>query len=107
MIRGTTPTIPLHVDTDISDHTIYVTLENSGNEITLENDRLTVEYVPAHGNQSERTNISFILTQEETLALGMGMVEIQIRAIKDGVAVATDIVKTNNGRILLEGVIDE
>lgn len=107
MIRGTTPTIPLYVNRDISAWKMYVTLESACSEITVSNDRLDVEYIPAHDDEPERTNVTFTLTQEETLSLGVGAVEIQIRAIHDGTAVATGIARTENGRVLLDGVIDE
>lgn len=99
--RGTTPIVPLTVDADISDWTIYVTFESGSNEITLENDRITCTY------EDSKTKILCPLTQEETLKLN-GVCEIQVRAIKDGTAVATEPpVTVDVGRILLEGVINE
>lgn len=101
MRRGTTPAIVLTVDHDISDWTIYVTLKNGGNMLTLENDALTVEYA------NQKTTIAFALTQEQTLAFGIGTCEVQVRAIHDGTAIATDIQKLDVLRILKDGVIDE
>ena len=100
MRRGTTPTIPLTVDEDISDWTLYVTFKSGTNEVTLKNERLDVSYA------QEKTTILCPLTQEETLQLG-GVAEVQVRAIKNGTAIATDIQAVDVGRIILEGVIDE
>ena len=41
------------------------------------------------------------------LALGVGIAEIQIRAIKDGTAVASSIEQIPIGKILQDGVIYE
>lgn len=98
--RGTTPTIPLTVDYDLTGYTVYVTFRSGGHEQTFTNERLTIE-------PGESTSISVPLTQEETLALDVGNAEIQVRAIKDGAAIATDSKSIDVGRILLDGVIDE
>lgn len=99
--RGTTPTIPLTVDTDLTGWTVHVTFKCDKSQITLDNSRLTIE--PGE----ESTAIDVTLTQQETLALGVGDAEIEVRAIKDDIAIATDIKKINVSRILEEGVIDE
>lgn len=101
MRRGTTPALVLTVDADIVGWTVYVTIEKGGREITLENDRLTMSYA------NSKTTIELALTQEETLSLSPGTCEIQVRAINDGTAIATDIETIDVGRILLEGVINE
>lgn len=101
MRRGTTPAITLTVDTDLTGWTVYVTLRNNRKLLTLENERLTIEY--ANG----KSTVAFALTQEETLAFAVGTCEVQIRAIHDGTAIATTIENLDVGRILKEGVIDE
>lgn len=99
MIRGTTPTLVFDVDADLtSAQVIYITLRQIGRDaiektqedITVEAARLTVR-----------------LTQAETLALEPGLpVEIQIRArFPDGSAIASNVMRTDAGRILKEGVI--
>ena len=100
MRRGTTPVIPLVVYADLTGWTIYATLRNAGNLLTISNDRIEVSY------SEGKTEVAFSLTQEETLAFSVGTCEVQIRAIKDGTAIATDIANLDVGRILLEGVID-
>lgn len=101
MRRGTTPTISLTVNANIVDWTMYVTFANGGNIVTFEDDRL-VKIL-----NGEQTIIEFTLTQEETLAFAVGSVEVQIRAIKDGVAMATNIDKLDVNRIILDGEIHE
>lgn len=101
MRRGTTPAIVLTVDYNLVGWTIYVTLKNGGNMLTLENDALTVDYA------NSKTTIAFSLSQEQTLAFGIGTCEVQVRAIHDGTAIATDIQKLDVLRILKDGVIDE
>lgn len=101
MRRGTTPAITLTVDADITAYTVYVTLNNYKQQVTIEGERLNMEY------QNSKTTIVFALTQEETLAFGTGTCEVQVRAIHDGTAIATDIRTIDVRRILKEGVIDE
>ena len=98
MYRGTTPTNIFNVDLDISDaEVIYITykqddtvvLEKTLSDITVEPKRLTV-----------------VLTQDDTLKLAPGRVEIQIRArFRDSAAVASNIIKTTAEQILKEGRI--
>lgn len=107
MRRGTTPTITLTVDKDVSTWTLYATFRSGMHNVTLENDRMTVELEPATETEEVKTLITLTLTQEETLALGVGNAEVQVRAIKDGTAIATDIKNIDVGRIIKDGVIDE
>lgn len=100
MKRGTTPTLTLTVDADIVGWTVYASFRTNGKVYTFENDRLQMT------SEDDVTTILLTLTQEETLAMH-GSAEVQIRAIKDGTAVATDIQRVDVGRILKDGVIDE
>jgi len=105
MRRGTTPTITLTVDADVTGHAVEVTLRRPFMEpLTLTNDpddnRLAMAL------DDGKTAIEFTLTQDETLAMH-GPVEVQVRAVKNGVAIATDIGTLDVGRILREGVIHE
>lgn len=103
MKQGTTPTIPLVVDTDLTGWTVYVTFANGSHKISVDNTRLEIAY----DTETESTNIEVPLTQEETLSLPVGYADVQVRAIKDGIAIATDIQPIDVGRILKDGVIDE
>ena len=101
MRRGTTPTITLTVDADIHEYTVHVALKNGCNTLILENDRLTMSV------SEGVTSVTFTLTQEETLSLGPGTASVQVRAIHNGVAVATDIQAVNIGNVIEGGVIVE
>lgn len=106
MRRGTTPTYTLTVDADLTGWTCYVTLKGMGKLLNLEGDRLTIEAAPSEGGQAS-TTIGFDLTQKETLAFKVGKCEVQVRAIRDGAAIATDIGVLQVDRILREGEIHE
>ena len=103
MKRGTTPTITMTVDADLTDWTVYTSIRGKCKcgVVTFDDSRLTKAY------DGELTTMMLTLTQEETLALDVGMVEFQLRAIKDGTAIATTIEKVPVGQILQDGVIDE
>lgn len=100
MRRGTTPTLTVTVDADIHDWETHVYISNGGNDpLDLEGARLTMAY------ENGVTTVTFTLTQEETLAFEPAPCELQVRAAKGGVAVATDIRRVPVGRILKGGVI--
>lgn len=98
MIRGTTPTLEfvLPFETSLLAEA-YVTLSQSDgvvldkplSECTLDGNKMTVK-----------------LTQEDTLKLKTGLVEVQIRAKTiDGDVIASDIILTSAQKILKDGVI--
>lgn len=96
------------MDKDVSDGwTLYATFRSGMHNVTLENDRMTIELEPETETEEAKTLITVTLTQEETLSLGVGNAEVQVRAIKDGTAIATDIKNIDVGRIIKDGVIDE
>ena len=104
MRRGTTPTITVSVDADITDMSIHLAFKCGSRLIVKQGDDLTVEAVDGG------TEITTILTQQDTLAMRSGGdVDVQIRAVKqDGdVAIATTIGKLPVKRILEEGYINE
>ena len=96
--RGTTPINIFNVDIDLTGCTIYLTYAQSG--------RVVIEKT---GDQLEVTSDQIItmLTQEETLRLNESfMVEIQLRYIReDGFSDASNIITTQVGKILKDGVI--
>lgn len=100
MRRGTTPTITLTVDADLTGHAVEVTFRRPFMEpLTITNDQLHMEVA------DDVTTITLTLTQQQTLAMH-GPVEVQVRAARDNVAIATDIGTIDVGRILREGVIN-
>lgn len=98
MYRGTTPTIVLTVDkiSEIEISQLYLSLRQFGNTIEK-----TLEEVELKGNVLYCT-----LTQEETLSLMKGKVELQIRIkSKSNVAYATNKIYVDVEDIIKEGVI--
>lgn len=102
MMQGTTPPYVLTVTGwDLTDKTVFVTLEGKDhNQVTKTGDDLTITY------SDNNSIIAFRLTQNETFALKVGEVEVQVRFIDaDGIANGTNIVKVQNLRVLLQKVI--
>lgn len=99
MRRGTTPTLTITVDADVHDWETHVYISNAGNVLDLEGARLDMSY------DGSVTSITFTLTQAETLAFDASPCDLQVRAYKDGIAVATDIRRVAVGRILKGGVL--
>ena len=98
MYRGTTPTMVLTVDkiSEIEISQLYLSLRQFGNIIEK-----TLEDVELKGNVLYCT-----LTQEETLSLIKGKVELQVRIkSKSNVAYATNKIQVDVEDILKEGVI--
>ena len=98
MYRGTTPTMVLTIEgiSEIDISKLYLSLRQFGNTIEK-----TLEDVKLVGNVLYCT-----LTQEETLSLFEGKVELQIRIkSKSNVAYATNKIQVDVQDILKEGVI--
>lgn len=101
MYRGTTPTLFLELDTDLSLTDIsemWVTFKTSTVEVTKSLSDVSID--------DETKTIVVSLTQEETLKLYNGNCEVQVRfRDESNLAYATTIADVNIGRILKEGVI--
>lgn len=99
MYRGTTPTLTFTFTEAISTMSeVWITFKQSNKEVfTKVLDDCTIS--GAH-------DLVLVLTQEDTLALSSGYLEIQIRVrYADGTAGASDIIKSSIERILKDGVI--
>ena len=99
MRRGTTPTFAFEVDCDLTGWEVYATFGQGRVEVT----RTDVEVEPAEGG----CTASVTLTQAETLLFKAGEAQAQLRAVKDGVAVATDVLDFEVGKIVLDGEIPQ
>lgn len=104
LTRGTTPTIIIEFEDeiDLSDvDYFYLTIKQYGCEITKKSDD------PSISVDVENSEISWHLTQEETLTLTSGRAaELQLRGVfKNGEVFASDIPDDDICRILHEGVI--
>lgn len=105
MRRGTTPTIRVTVESDISDMTIYLAFKQSGHVMVKSGDDLSVSY----DSEADETTVECRLTQADTLSMKPGSdCEVQIRAVTDGgeTAIATTIGRVTISKILQEGVLD-
>lgn len=103
MIRGTTPTHSFIIPFEIANISIVsVAYSQNGNvvvEKVISDCEITVE--------AGKTTISTKLTEEETLDLTAGNVEIQIRlGDSTGDRYASDIIKTTVKRLLKDGVLN-
>lgn len=101
MRRGTTPDYILTVaGYDLTECSVFVTLAQKGEKLTLNNDRLDISY------ENDVSTITFRLTQEETLSLKNGSADVQVRFIDaNGEARATNIGLISVFPVLLEEVI--
>lgn len=99
MRRGTTPTLTCKIDgADLTNCHSFVTIRQGGYELDIENPEVVATETGC--------TITIILTQEQTLKLKAGIIEIQIRWItSDGTALATNIETVEVHKILKQGVI--
>ena len=99
--RGTTPTVAVEVDQDLSEFDVYATISQGAHIVTHNKD---VECTPIKTG----CMVYFTLTQEETLEFSAGRAHIQIRAVNtEDVCVATTICEVYITDVLLDGVIPQ
>lgn len=106
MRRGTTPTLRVTVDADITEYKLYLALKTRG-KLIVKSDELEVS--TEAGDKGTVTVIICRLTQEDTLAMQAGQkCEVQIRAVDKGgaTALASNIDTIPVERILQDGVLD-
>ena len=97
MRRGTTPTITITTDIDLTGASnLFVTFKQG--------DRVVFEKTLADVTVSEK-QVVCTLTQENTLSLKDGFVRFQIRATLGDSKVASNIMTTSADEILKGGVI--
>ena len=103
MRRGTTPTLRVTVDADITEMDVYLALRAGRVLIVKETDALDMSL-----GEDGKTTVLCPLTQADTLKMAAGTnCEVQVRAIEgDGaVAIATTIGSVPVERILQDGVL--
>ena len=104
MRRGTTVTNTFGVDVDLTDAAaIYITYKQAGYTIIEK----TIDDITITEDAQGRQTLSVDLSQVDTLAFAAAIpVQIQIRArLIDNTALASNIINTNVGEILKDGVI--
>lgn len=102
--RGTTPDFILEIPgVDLTRRTVSVTFSQFAPVLTLTGDRLEITY----DSETDISEVTFRLRQEETLAMRTGEAEIQTRWIgEDGLADATTVEKIKISQVLNEDVIE-
>lgn len=104
MRRGTTPTLHVTVDADLTDMELYLALKTGGRPLVVKRNR-DMEIAVEDG----KTSIELRLSQSDTLAMKAGdKCEVQLRAVTDGgeTAIATTIASIPVQRILQDGELD-
>lgn len=97
--RGTTPTFSIEVDCDLTGWDTYMTFAQRQKRLT----RRDVSITPT----DEGCVVEAELTQEETLSFKEGAAQLQIRAEKDGTAVASTKFDFAVRDVLLNGKIPQ
>lgn len=98
--RGTTPQSALICkNVDLSGWEVYVTFEQGDHELTVTD--VDVEVVEGG------SIVRFVLSQEETLGFKEGTGKVQVRAYKEGEAIASRKSYVDIAGVLLDGVISD
>ena len=105
IIRGTTPTVTIHVNSNIDMTQIaelWITFRTKPGvpqkEKTFTLDSTSIDPV-------EKT-VTLVLSQEDTLAFAESAINVQMRVrMNDDMAYASSIIETSIGKILKDGVI--
>ena len=108
MRRGTTPTIRITVDSDISELSIHLALKCG--RMLLEKKGADLDVSTDSTGQAVKTIVECPLSQADTLGMSAGQkCEVQIRAIgaNGAVALATNIGSIPVDRILQDGVLND
>lgn len=100
--RGTTPTVSIEVDADLTDFTCELSIGKYGKPyFTVDNESMTLSV-------SEGTSTcSFKLTQAQTLKCKAGKTLMQMRAIKNDDAIATNAVEIEVLDAIEQSVIED
>lgn len=97
--RGTTPRIEIEVDVDLTDYTSYLSIGKVGEEL------LTIDTTQHEAGEEGKSVLRFDLTQQQTLSLPKGSMKMQVRAIKNDDAIATDLMELKVLDVIKDGVI--
>ena len=105
--QGTTPTIPFYVpNVDLTGYGLYLTFKAGGVEKLVKRETdMTVTFDVETGI----TTIMCPMTQEDTLALKVGTVEVELKFTNDGglTVFATDTATVTSMKTLLAEVIGQ
>ena len=103
IFRGTTPTIIATVDMDLTGYTCYLAIGKKANsaQVVVSNDQMTLDI------EDGKSILAFTLTQEQTLSLPAGDLQMQLRLTDRGTALASEWVGISVGAIIQNGVIED
>ena len=104
MYQGTTPSYELEIaGYDLTDATVFVTLQGGNKQLTLEGDRLEITY----DSTNEKSTVGFGFSQEETFQLPTGTLRVQVRWVDDeDQAYTTEEGSLTVNSVLLKKVIE-
>lgn len=96
--RGTTPTIELENDNDLTGYTCYLAI-GKPKKPNLVKTKTGVQ------GEDGKTVVEFRLEQADTLSLKPGSAQMQLRAIKDNDAIASEIIDIEVLDVIQDGVL--
>lgn len=100
--RGTTPTIEIEVEADLTNYTCELSVGKYGKPFfTADNQQMTFTYA------DDVSTCAFKLTQEQTLACKPGETLMQMRAIKDSDAIATEALPIEVVNVIEQSIIED
>ena len=107
MYRGTTPTVTCTVDMDLTDFSCYMAVGPKPRKPWLVADNRQMTFDLDTSGETPVTTLGYTLTQQQTLECKAGKAYVQLRVIKDDVALATDWGEISIGDIIEDGVIED
>ena len=102
MRRGTTPTVAMSCDVDLTGWNVYLTFAQEWHVLTVTDVHVTP--VQEDGKVVGCV-VSAVLSQDDTLGFRAGDMQVQVRACKDGMAIASQIVRADVKDVIFEEVI--
>lgn len=103
--RGTTPTVTCTVGMDLTDYSCYMALGPKAGKPYFVADNEQMEFSVDTSGEAPVSTLAYTLTQEQTLKCKGGKCFVQLRVIKDAVALATDWGELTVGDIIEDGAI--
>ena len=100
--RGTTPTIEIEVDIDLTDYTCVLSIGKYGKPyVTVDNSQMTMAV------SDGASTCAFKLTQAQSLACKKGSAIFQMRAVKDADAIVTEPIDVEIIDVIDQRVIED
>jgi len=101
--RGTTPTITCTVGMDLTDYSCYLAIGPKARKpwLIADNEQMIFSV------EGDESTLAYTLTQEQTLECKAGKAYVQLRVIKDEVALASDFGELTIADIIEDGEITD